>query len=148
MSFLKLAFPSDLDSILPESPLHSIAQRNDKVIALAGQEIRFFAEMGPVLQANAGKEVSISLLRGADTIQSQIKVTEDGFLKVTAKPITDYFKIEKKEYNLLTCFPAGVMHSWDVLSDYVKQFRIIFSPELKGYKQLGGFASISKLLSR
>lgn len=145
VSFLKLAFPSDLDSILPESPLHSIAQRNDKVIALAGQEIRFFAEMGPVLQANAGKEVSISLLRGADTIQSQIKVTEDGFLKVTAKPITDYFKIEKKEYNLLTCFPAGVMHSWDVLSDYVKQFRIIFSPELKGYKQLGGFASISKL---
>jgi regulator of sigma E protease len=145
VSFLKLAFPSDLDSILPESPLHKIAQKNDKVIALAGQEIRYFAEMGPVLQANAGKEVSISLLRGADTIQSQVKVSEDGFLKVTAKPITDYFKIEKKEYNLLTCFPAGVAHSWNVLSDYVKQFRIIFSPELKGYKQLGGFAAISKL---
>ena len=37
------------------------------------------------------------------------------------------------------------MHSWHILRDYVKQFRIIFSPELKGYKQLGGFAAISKL---
>jgi regulator of sigma E protease len=64
---------------------------------------------------------------------------------VSAKSLEDYFEVESKEYNLLTCFPAGVKHTFEILNDYIKQFRIIFSPELKGYKQLGGFAAISKL---
>lgn len=145
-SFVKLAFPSELDSILPESPLYSLAQKGDKVIGLAGQPIQYFAEMGNILQHNKNKEIVIRLLRNnTDTITGKVKIGDDGLLKVAAKDITTYFKIEKKEYNLLTCFPAGVMHSWHILRDYVKQFRIIFSPELKGYKQLGGFAAISKL---
>ena len=121
-------------------------QKGDKVIGLAGQPIQFFAEMGNILQQNKNKEIDIQLLRNnTDTIASKVKIGDDGLLKVAAKDITTYFKIEKKEYNLLTCFPAGVVHSWHILRDYVKQFRIIFSPELKGYKQLGGFAAISKL---
>lgn len=145
VSFVKLAFPSELNEVAPESPLHNIAQKGDKVIALNNQPIQFFAEMGQVLQRNIGNEIPISLLRGADTISTVIKIPQDGLLKVSSNPLSDYFKPETKEYSFFSSFPAGVKHTWLILSDYVKQFRIIFSPELKGYKQLGGFAAISKL---
>jgi regulator of sigma E protease len=145
VSFVKLAFPSELDTIMPESPLFGFAEKGDKVVMLDNQPIQYFAEMGSILQRNKGKEIDVTLQRGEATIGTKITVAEDGLLKVGARNITDYFEIETKEYNLLTCFPAGVKHSWKILQDYVKQFRIIFSPELKGYKQLGGFASISKL---
>lgn len=145
VSFVKLAFPAELDSIFPESPLTKIAQKNDKVISLNGQPIQYFAEMGSILQKNKNKTIDISLLRGNDTIVNSVKIGEEGLLMVSAKSLEDYFEVESKEYNLLTCFPAGVKHTFEILNDYIKQFRIIFSPELKGYKQLGGFAAISKL---
>lgn len=145
VSFVKLAFPSELDEISPESPLYNIAKTGDKVIVLNNQPIQFFAEMRDVLESSIDKEISVLLLRGADTISTTIKVPKDGLLKIKAKDLNEYFNPETKEYGFFASFPAGVKHSWTVLTDYVKQFRIIFSPELKGYKQLGGFAAISKL---
>lgn len=143
--FVRLAFPSELNEISSESPLHGIAQTGDKVIAMNGENIRFFPEMANILQANIGKEISINLLRGNDTIPTSVTVPNDGLLKVSSQPLTNYFTPETKHYNFFTSLPAGVAHTWTILSDYVKQFRIIFSPELKGYKQLGGFAAISKM---
>lgn len=145
IEFLKLGFPSEIDSILPESPLHGKMQKGDKIIGIGEMPVSLFAEISQGLKKYKGQTVPVTVLRGNDTLSFQTKVPEDALLKVAAGDVEAYFKPEKTSYNFLTCFPAGLKLSYSILSDYVKQFRIIFSPHMKGWKQIGGFATISKI---
>lgn len=145
ISFLRPAFPFDIDSITNNSPLKGIAQKNDRVIYMNDQPIRYFYEMSNMLLANAGKDVTIGLLRGQDTIRANIKVPQDGMLSIYARSMDNYFHVDTTKYSFFSALPAGVAMSMDILFNYAKQFRIIFNPRLKGYKQLGGFATIAKV---
>lgn len=144
IEFLRIAFPSDIDSIEPESPLYGKMQKGDKVINVAGQPITYFAEISPLLKQNRNKTIPVTVLRGTDTVTMQALIPEDAKLKIQAKSLDNYFDITKTSYTLLQSFPAGFVMCKEILGKYVKQFRIIFSPRFKGWKQIGGFASMSK----
>ncbi len=143
--FVHLAFPSDIDSVYPESPIAKAAKGGDKIIAINDTPINFFAEIGVVLRKNIGKDVSITLLRGADTIVTNAKIPETGKLSVSSRDLDKYFTVNEIHYNLLSAFPAGIHSAWVQLRDYVKQVRMMFNPRLKAYKQVGGFARITSL---
>lgn len=147
--FTRLALPNEIDTVLPGSALQGVAQKGDKLIFINNEKIEFFPEITMTLLRYLGSEVTIGLLRGTDTISHKITLPstlpEDGILKLGAKSAESYFEIKKVEYSFFSSLPAGVKKSFEILGDYVKQFRIIFSPRLKGYKQIGGFAAISKL---
>ena len=85
----------------------------------------------------------MGIQRGNDTIVAKLRVPKDGLLKIQATDITEYFKTDTVSYSLLASFPAGVKHSFGILNDYVKQFRIIFV--MGGWKQIGGFGTIAKV---
>ncbi|MCS6934947.1 MAG: RIP metalloprotease RseP [Chitinophagales bacterium] len=147
--FTRLAIPNDIDTVLPGSPLQGIAQNGDKLIFINNEKIEYFPEITMTLLRFLGSEVTVGLLRGNDTITHRVtlpaEMPEEGILKLGARSPEDYLEVKRTEYNLFTAIPAGIVKSFQILSDYIKQFRIIFSPRLKGYKQIGGFAAISKL---
>jgi regulator of sigma E protease len=145
IEFVRLAFPSDIDSVLPGSVADGKIKGGDKLIQVGDIPIRFFAEISFALKQNREKTVPVQVLRGTDTVTFDITIPKEAKLGITARDFTQYFEVKKTSYNILTCFPAGLMLSVDILRDYVKQFRIIFSPKLKGWKQIGGFGTISKL---
>lgn len=141
--FLRLAFPSVIDTFTEDSPLKGVLHSGDKIISMNDTPIEYFAEIGMVLNRNIGKEMNIGILHGTDTVYSKITVPADGLLKIQATDITQYFKTDTTTYSLLASFPAGVKHSFGILNDYVKQFRIIFV--MGGWRQIGGFGTIAKV---
>jgi regulator of sigma E protease len=144
--FVSLAFPADIDTIYPESPLRSTAAlKGDRVVAMNGVPIQFFSEMSTQLRHSIGKQIPMSLVRGADTIAVSILVPATGKLAIGSRDLDKYFEVQHTTYSFLGSFPAGVRSAWHQLRDYVKQFRIMFNPQLKAYKQVGGFARITSL---
>ena len=53
-----------------------------------------------------------------------------------------YYKVSTKEYGFLESIPVGIEKGKDQLVGYGKQLKMIFNPETKAYKQVGGFAAI------
>lgn len=145
IEFLRIAFPSDIDTVFAESPVYGKMQKGDRVINIGGMPITYFAEISQALKKNREKTVPVTVLRGTDTVTFDAAIPKEALLKVGAPDPDNYFEIKKTEYSLLSSFPAGFVMCKDVLGKYIKQFRIIFSPRFKGWKQIGGFASISKL---
>ncbi|WP_372640460.1 site-2 protease family protein, partial [Ancylomarina sp.] len=49
------------------------------------------------------------------------------------------------KYSFLEAIPAGINKGVDKLQSYLKQFKLIFSSETKGYKSIGGFGTIASI---
>jgi regulator of sigma E protease len=147
--FLTERYPFVIDDFQEGSiAAKSGLQKNDEVIAINNTPSFYSDEVKSELMNNKGKEISISVLRNlTDTATINLKVPDTGKLGLYTKLPTDFLKTTVKTYSLLASFPAGFLKAKKVLSDYIKQFKLIFSSEAEGYKHLGGFISIAKAYS-
>ena len=147
IEFLRLAFPSEIDSVDPKSQLRGKLQHNDKIIGIDDEPIQYFAEISMAIKRKIGKDVTVTALRGVDTLKYTAHIGEDALLGISGKSLDNYFNFDSTKYNIITCFPAGLKLSVSVLGDYIRQFKLMFNTRFEGWKQMGGFASISKLYS-
>ncbi len=147
VEFLRLAFPSEIDSVDPKSQLRGKLQHNDKIIGIDDEPIQYFAEISMAIKRKIGKDVTVTALRGVDTLKYTAHIGEDALLGISGKSLDNYFNFDSTKYNIITCFPAGLKLSVSVLGDYIRQFKLMFNTRFEGWKQMGGFASISKLYS-
>ena len=143
--FIAPRFPFVAEDFVKESVASkSGLQKNDKLIGVNGLNITYFDEFRKEIQKNKNKEVSVKALRNnKDTISLLIKVPESGLLGIIPKSDEFFLAYSRTDYNLFQAIPAGVNKTFNTLSFYIKQFKLIFSPKVEGYKQLGGFASMA-----
>ena len=55
------------------------------------------------------------------------------------------FDLKTVKYGLWQSVPAGIDKGIKTISDYLKQFKLIFSKHTKGYESLGGFITIGSI---
>ena len=90
------------------------------------------------------KVVEFKVERGNDTLTYSTQLDENsamGFM------VRDDFEITRVKYNVLQALVAGPVKSWETLVFYVRQFKLMFDPVVKGYRQIGGFGTIAQLYS-
>jgi len=121
--------------------------RNDQIIAIDGISLPYYDLAKPYIVEHKGKSVSVTLLRQGDTIITPISISSEGALGVYPIAPEKLFGTKKFEYGFWASFPAGYNKTWTTLGNYVKQFKLIFSPEVQGYKQIGGFITMGKVMS-
>jgi regulator of sigma E protease len=136
------AIPAIVDSVLSGSPAEKAGlQKGDRMIGVNGQVLGFFDELPAILNANKDKDVSIRVLRGADTVSLTTHVGDDGklgFFNIDPKKL---LKFETQSYSFFESFPAGIAEGASTLGNYVKQFKLVFTKE--GSKKVGGFGAIA-----
>ena len=78
-----------------------------------------------------------------------VQVSKEGKLGIQLAILDDetldklgYYKITRKQYGFFESFPVGIRQGADQILGYGRQLKIIFNPETKAYKQVGGFAAI------
>ncbi|MBX2901931.1 MAG: RIP metalloprotease RseP [Chitinophagales bacterium] len=147
--FISMAFPAEVGAVQPGSPIQKAgAKEGDAIIAINGSPVRFFDELRIGLRQLKGQTVPLTLLRGADTVATQVTVSEAGTIGFAAKSLDNYFKLSTKNYTLFQAIPAGIKKTGTTLSNYLKQFRLIFDSDVKGYKQVGSFITITQLFPK
>ncbi len=123
--------------------------KDDQITAINGQEIHFFDEGAKLLKDLKGQTVSITVDRKGEVKELSTTISEEGFIQVQRASYLDmekygFFSLKKEKYTFLSAIPAGVKKAGETVADYVKQFKLIFSPKTEAYKQVGGFASMVK----
>lgn len=140
--------PFAIGKVGEESPNQNLKAK-DLILSLNGQKVKYFDEAKAVLLANKGKSISAVVLRDLKETPLTVKVSQEGTLGVFAGGLDmksleklGYYKISTKEYGFFESIPVGLEKGKDQLVGYGKQLKMIFNPETKAYKQVGGFAAI------
>jgi len=146
--FISPLFPCVVDSVVPGSPLAAAGgKHDDKIIQIDTVPTPFFQQFKRELRTYKSQTTSMLVLRGNDTVKLNIAIPDSAKAGFIPYGPDKYFTVVEKKYGFFESFPAGVARTWEVFVDYLKQFKIVFNPELKGYRQLGSFFTIAQQFS-
>ncbi|MEE9364033.1 MAG: RIP metalloprotease RseP [Cellulophaga sp.] len=107
----------------------------DEIIAVNGNEISYWDEFREAIQANASEEVRIQLLRKGNVEDIVLNVPKEKEIGV----MLDYEDLRVTDtYDFLDAIPAGFTKTIEVLTNQVRQFKVIFNSKTEAYKQVKG----------
>ena len=118
-------------------------QEGDLLVGFNGHELRFYDQFTDSIPAHSGDSITITVLRDDERINLQMTVPSYGQIGVyPGGSYADFFELETKTYDFLESIPAGANRATSTLSNYIRQFKIIFDTETEAYKSVGGFLTI------
>ncbi|HSG67178.1 MAG TPA: RIP metalloprotease RseP [Bacteroidales bacterium] len=121
-------------------------QVGDRLIALNGEKLKYFQDYTKAVPTLKGQDISITALRGdADTLVFNFRVPEEGVIGVYGLQPNEIFNFSTREYTFVEAIPAGIVKGYRGIGDYLKQLRLLFSPEIKAYESVGGFITIGSI---
>ena len=144
--FIGVRFPYVVAEYETETPAKEAGiLPGDKLIALNGEPLKYFHEYLREVPAHKGEDVAITVLRGSDSLIYNIPVSDKGRIGIYRVDPSEFFKFNTREYSFVEAIPAGIVKGYRGIGDYLKQLRLIFSPEVKAYESVGGFGTIASI---
>jgi len=121
-------------------------EKGDTILGLNGMNLKYFVEFKNELQHHKNQDVTVSVKRGNDTMALQVHVPEAGLIGVYPESdLQNFFKLNKRDYTFAEAIPAGFKQTWKGIGNYLKQLKLLFSPEVKAYESVGGFITIGNI---
>lgn len=118
----------------------------DQIIGLNNQKYEYSDQFATTLRDSIGKEVILNVLRGGQEMSFPMIVPETGMLGIQREQnLEKIFEFKTIKYGLIESIPAGFNKGINTINDYLKQFKLIFSPKTKAYESLGGFIAIGNI---
>jgi len=117
---------------------------NDLITAVNDQKVDYFNEVQEeVRRQKAGGQVNITVDRGGVSKTFNVKLSDKK--QVGIVPSRDDLRVTDS-YGLIASIPAGFNRTIKVLTDQVRQFKIIFNRKTEGYKQVKGPIGIVEMM--
>jgi regulator of sigma E protease len=147
--FFDHRIPCLVGSFSKETVVKGKLQKGDRIIGINDSSIHLFTDARPVLQTLKGKEAKITYIRNSDTLHTAVAVPATGLLgfapPTDLKAYKGFLDYQEINYSFIGSFGAGAKKALQQMGDYLKQFKLIFSPSVKGYKQVGGFMTMASI---
>jgi regulator of sigma E protease len=119
----------------------------DRIVAVNDTSTTYFHEFRRIIGHNKSKQVSLTVVRGQDTIIFHTPIPADGIIGVYTTPAKKIFDVKEINYTFLEAIPAGLKRSVETLQSYWLQLKLIFSGKVNTNESLGSVVSIGKMYS-
>ena len=133
-----------IDSVPINSISHTLLIKNDSLVGVNGNRLKYADQFKDVFLKNANSPVSVEFYRGGQLFSETVVPNSKGLVEVYQKP-SFAAKPRLASFGFIESFSVGLSHSLDVGLKYLKQFNLIFDKEIKGYEGVGGFISIGSI---
>ena len=124
-------------------------EKGDWLQSINGQEVVFadrFHYFSDSVRANIGQTIRVEVLRDEQNITLEVTVPEEGLIGISvAGDLKLDFELESRSYTIIEAVPAGFKKAQSTLDNYLKQLKLLFNPEMKAYKSVGGFGTIANI---
>lgn len=119
-------------------------ESGDLITGVNGQSVTYYNEFIAIMQKfDANENISISVDRAGVAKTFDLKLSKEKkagiYPSVTDLSVTD-------SYGLMSSVPAGFNRTIKVLTDQVRQFKIIFNRKTEGYKKVKGPIGIVEMM--
>jgi regulator of sigma E protease len=149
IKIISVRFPFNMvvNSFAKKSPAQEAGiKKGDKIVMVNQQTFEYHDQFSSLLKANKGKELLFSIKRDSAMVDIPVTLTEEGLMGVTwDNSYQGLFEFKTLTYTFFESIPAGIARGWETSTNYLKQFKLIFSRETKGYESLGGFITIGNI---
>ncbi|MDR0726199.1 MAG: RIP metalloprotease RseP [Prevotellaceae bacterium] len=148
-SLIEPLIPYTIDNI-PDTSINKFSglEPKDEIVGVNEITTGNIREIKKIFSENKGQIVALKVRRNNIQLDIPVRVSEKGLIGVELKiNYKDFFKYEKKTYNILEAFPAGLKKAKTRISDQLCELRLMATPKTKTYKQVGSFISIGNIYS-
>lgn len=118
----------------------------DQILGMDSLKFEYNDQFRTALRERVGKTISLQVLRDGKESNISMVVPQSAALGIALDlNLEKLFELKTIEYSLLESIPAGFDRGISTINDYLKQFKLIFSPKTKAYESLGGFIAIGNI---
>jgi len=141
--FINARMPFVVAKFTPESAAEQGGvKEGDKIIGINDSIVEYFDQFRALIPAYKNQDVKLNVVRGADTLSYALHIPEAGVIGAFPE---NQFDFKVKNYNFFSAIPAGAKRTVKGVADYLKQLKLIFSPDVKAYESVGGFITIGNI---
>jgi len=118
----------------------------DEILSVDSAKFRYYDEFVDKLALSKDKEVKVEYKRNGVVSTRKVKISPLGLLGFQrAFDLDGIFVYKTTHYSFLESIPAGISKGYRAVGDYLKQFKLLFTPKTKAYESLGGFIAIGNI---
>lgn len=152
--FITFRTPFAVEEVLPGSGADKAGlQPGDRIVSINGKELFYFDELSKELEANAGKEVALEVIRGAENtpeaarpvgvpMKLTAEVSEDGKLGF----MPDFLlNVRHEQFGLAESFSRGAETAFESVWINIRGFGKIFSGDVNVSKSIKGPIGIREI---
>jgi len=134
-----------VDSVVAGSAAEKAGMRSgDSILMINNTAVPFWDQVRELIGERAGKEVTLSVLRGGDTATVRATVPEEGTLGFSINPDMDFPSVTT-HYGFFESLPIGSAKAWGTLIDNAKGLGKIATGELRADKAISGPVRIATM---
>ena len=123
-------------------------QKGDVFESIDEKDFTYYDEFSDYLKSHTNQEITLTVIRDGEEKQLHPTISEEGTLGFHASYLEkaySYLNYKTIKYSFVESIPAGFKKGISTIQDYLKQFKLIFSPKTKAYESLGGFIAIGNI---
>jgi regulator of sigma E protease len=145
-NFIGVRYPFVVGGFVEDSPAERAGlQIHDYIVGINGEPTIFADIFRSQIVNHKEEPVNLTIVRDGDTLTKAVTTTPEGYLGVYQQNPASFMNFNEMEYGLLAAIPAGTVKAFEGVQSYLKQLRLIFSPEIKAYESVGGFIMIASI---
>lgn len=144
-NFMDLRYPFVIGGVLPAGGAATAGlMPGDSLVAVDSIPMRWFDEYQAAFVAHKGDTVHISFMRGEQALTAAVPVSPEGFIgaQLAGVNMTDLYTVSTRQYTFLESIPVGFNRTFSSIWSYLKQLKLIVSPDTEAYKSVGGIISM------
>lgn len=147
--FIAPLTPNIVDSVLVKSPAYEAGiSKGDRIIEVNGKPIEnandYYSFMAKAAIKPAKSTALVLIVEKATTrLRDTLRVTPTAEQKIGVLWTIPQYETTTRQYSLLSSFPAGAAHGWEVLTGYVSDLKYLFTKD--GAESVGSFGAIGNL---
>ena len=120
--------------------------KGDKIIGINDEKTDFFDEFKSKIILHKKDSIKVSVQRNGKVFIIPAYVPESGLLGIRPESdLSKFFELKNINYGFFAAIPAGIERGYSTIILYLKQLKLIFSRNTKGYESLGGFLTIGSI---
>lgn len=136
-----LALPFVVHEIPQGSINEGLFMPGDSIMAIDSISMPYLQDIRKYLSEVKDSTVLVTVEREGSKVNLQARVDTSGMMQVYTKPP----KVTVKEYSFFSAIPAGIKLTFSTIGSYLKELKLIFTPETKAYKEVGTFLTIGSI---
>ena len=144
---LRVPFSCKIVAFGKQSPARdSGLEIGDEILSVDSTKFTFYDQFVDKLTASKEKVVSIEVNHKGTVSYKKVSIGKSGTIGILPSiDLSTIFEYKTTQYSLLESIPAGITKGYNAVGDYLKQFKLLFSPKTKAYESLGGFIAIGNI---
>ena len=143
--FISLRMPFVVGQVAPDGGAEVAGlTAGDSLTGVEGMPMRWFDEFRAAFAQHKGDTVRVDFVRNGERMTTEVPISDEGMAGayLAAINLADIYPISTRRYSFWEAIPVGCSRAFTSIGSYLKQLKLIVSPETEAYKSVGGIIAM------